>query len=363
METQELRRALENAGLSQYQSEAYITLLRLGSTSATRLADESSVPTARIYDVVRDLEDKGYVETYEQGSLHARANNPSVVLGDLRGRAQLLSTAAEEIETRWEEPTVDQHKLSIVKRFETVLDHATRAIEAAENEVQVSLSVKHFSALRPALKKAYENGVVVKISIHTTDVSEQPSFEAEMFDGIATEVRYRPLPTPFISLVDRTEACFAPTGGSLNQYGVLVNDRTLTYVFHWYFLTCLWEVWEEVYSVRSENPPILYTDIRRCIRDIQPLLDAGDTVYVTIEGYNTKTGTEKTIAGTISDLAYAGASPSGKAVPLAQLAGQVSLYVEDEDGETHTVGGWGAVIEDIEATRITVVDVESSQAE
>ncbi|MCL9817007.1 TrmB family transcriptional regulator [Natronocalculus amylovorans] len=363
METQELRQALGNAGLSQYQSEAYITLLRLGSTSATRLADESSVPTARIYDVVRDLEDKGYVETYEQDSLHARANNPEVVLEDLRGRAELLSTAAKEIETRWEEPTVDEHKLSIVKRFETVFDHATRAIEGAENEVQVSLSVDHFAALRPALKKAYENDVVIKVSIHTAVVSERPTLPTKMFEGVATEVRYRPLPTPFIALVDRTEACFAPTGGSLNQYGVLVNDRTLTYVFHWYFLTCLWEVWEEIYSVRSEAPPILYTDIRRCVRDIEPLITAGDTVRVTVEGYDTGSGAEKRICGIVTDVAYAGASQPGEAVPLAQLAGQVTLYVEDETGNTHTVGGWGAVVEDTEATRITVVDVAPVQSE
>jgi len=71
MDTEDLRDALEDAGLSQYQAEAYTALLRLGTASATELADACAVPTARIYDVLRDLEGKAYIETYEQGSLHS----------------------------------------------------------------------------------------------------------------------------------------------------------------------------------------------------------------------------------------------------------------------------------------------------
>ena len=39
MNTAELRTALRNAGLSQYQAEAYVALLQLGAASATELAD------------------------------------------------------------------------------------------------------------------------------------------------------------------------------------------------------------------------------------------------------------------------------------------------------------------------------------
>ena len=48
MNTSELRAALEEAGLSQYQAEAYNTLLQLGAASATEIADACTVPTARI---------------------------------------------------------------------------------------------------------------------------------------------------------------------------------------------------------------------------------------------------------------------------------------------------------------------------
>ena len=352
MNTAELRAALEEAGLSQYQAEAYNTLLRLGAASATEIADACTVPTARIYDVLRDLESKGYIETYEQDSLHARARDPDEVLTDLRERATLLTDAAEEIEDRWEEPAVDTHKVSIVKRFDTVFDRAAALISNAENEVQLAVTPTQFEQLRPALRRAFDSGAIIKLSIHTDEDDEELPDSAS-FDGVVTEVRHRTLPTPFVALVDRTNTCFAPHAHSLNQYGVLVDDYTLTYVFHWYFLTCLWEVWDTVYSSRSASLPLDYADIRHCVREIEPLLSDGARVRVAVEGFETSTGRPTSFVGDVRDVRYSGGTSSDGALALSQLAGQVSLTVAT-DGDVYSVGGWGAVLEDVEATRITV---------
>ncbi len=356
MDTGELRRALEDAGLSQYQAEAYVTLLSLGSVSATALADACSVPTARIYDVLRDLESMGYIETFEQGNLHARARNPQDVLDDLRGRATTFSAAANEIEERWQQPELDRHTVSIVKRFETVLERAAEAIRNATDDVQVSATPEQFAELRPALRAARESGAVVNVSLHTHPKDPANLPQGEAFEGVATEVRHRNLPSPFLALIDRTMAYFAPHAQSLNQYGVLVDDSTLSYVFHWYFRTCLWEVWPCIHDARPNRPPITYSDVRSCVRDVGMLVNEGGAVSVRVEGIALESGNEVVIDGTVADLIYAGtASPDGR-LPLAQLAGQVALVV-DAGESTYTVGGWGAVVEDIEAIRITVVDV------
>lgn len=361
MDSAELRNALEDAGLSQYQAEAYTTLLQLGSASATELADSCTVPTARIYDVLRDLETKGYIETYEQESLHARARNPASVLSHLRERASLLDDAADEIEERWEEPEVDRTKVSIVKRFDTVFGRACAAIREAEYEVQVSATLEQVAELEPALRDACANGAIVKLSIHT-DPREEPTLpEPSAFEGVVTEARRRNLPAPFVTLVDRTETFFAPHAKSINQYGVLVDDYTLTYVFHWYFQTCLWEVWSPLYDSQSADPPHYYADIRHCVRDVEQLLADGVEVDVVIDGFDTESGARTKVDGRIVDVVYAGMGATSGTPSLSQLAGQVALHVETADGFV-TVGGWGAVLEDVEATRI-VVDVapESSR--
>jgi sugar-specific transcriptional regulator TrmB len=357
MDTEELRDTLRDAGLSQYQAGAYCALLRLGSASATELADASTVPTARIYDVLRDLEDRGYIETYEQDSLRARASDPETVLSDLRGRASRLEAAADEIEERWEAPAVERHKMSIVKRFDTVRERAAATIREADSEVQVATSPAGFHAIRDALAAAVDRGVLVYVCICTDPESDEEVPSAAAFEGAATEVRHRTLPTPFVALVDRTHTYFAPHAGSLNQYGVLVEDFTMTYVFHWYFQTTLWEIWDVRYSARTNEVPIVYAGVRECVREIEPLLDAGAHVSATVRGMDRDTGDTVDAQGRVADVVYTG-DPNGDGTPpLAQLAGQVCLILETDGGRL-SVGGWGAVLEDVEATRITITGID-----
>lgn len=375
MDTADLRRALEDAGLSQYQADAYTALLRLGSASATEVANACDVPSARIYDVLRDLEEQGYVETYDQERLQARACDPRRVLEDLRSRASRLEDAAAEIETRWEQPDVADHRVSIVKRFDTVFGRAKRAIEDARNEVQLAVTPEGYAELEPALRAAHGSGALVTVSIHTDrDADESTLPDADRFDGVATEVRHRKLPTPFLALVDRTVTCFSPHRASLNEYGVLVDDHTLSYVFHWYFRTCLWEVWPVIYDGRNVEPPLSYTNIRRYVREFKPLLAEGAEVDTHVEGFDTETGAQVSIEGTLRDLTYVGEAAAGD-IPLTQLAGQVTVFLEPtresayasdsrfDDVESVSVGGWGAVIEDIEARRLTVTAIEGGQSE
>ncbi|SDJ54787.1 TrmB family transcriptional regulator [Natronorubrum texcoconense] len=358
MDAEELVETLEDAGLSPYQADAFVTLLELGSASATDIAQASSVPDPRIYDVLRGLEEQGYIETYEQDSLHARAHDPAEVLTDLRSRADRFETAAGEIEDRWSQPDIEEHKVSIVKRLDTVLARADELIREASNQVQIGLTPGQFADLSDALATARENGADVKVCLFP-EVGTEPALPpTDALAHACTEARYRDLPSPFLALIDRSWTCFSPHGDSTNEYGMIVNDRTHAYVFHWYFLTCLWEVHETIYSARRDEPPITYVDLRQCLRDVEPLLEAGVTIEATVVGFETGTGREVTKRGTITDVAYAGVSASDERVmPLSQLAGKAAITIENGDERT-TIGGWGAMLEDLEAIRITIESLE-----
>jgi sugar-specific transcriptional regulator TrmB len=357
MESEDLRDTLQAAGLSPYQSKAYVAMLELGTASARELVAESDVPDPRIYDVVRSLEDRGYVETYEQDTLRVRAHDPAEVLADLESRADRLASAAEEIEERWEQPELDAHAASIVQRFETVVDRARMFIEDAENQIQLSASPSQFEELRDALAAARERGVYVQLSLYTdVDADDVLPSRAELA-ATATEARHRPIPSPFMALVDRQKACFAPHETARNEYGVLVDDRTHEYVFHWYYVGCLWEICDEVYSARNDDPPIEYVDVREFIRDVEPLVEAGDAVSVSVDGNAVSTGERRSVAGVVSEVYYEGDGSAGaRETGLVELAGRASFTVTTEDG-AFTVGGEGAMLEDVEAMRITVTDV------
>ncbi|MFB6250816.1 MAG: TrmB family transcriptional regulator [Halobellus sp.] len=354
METDSLKDTLEDAGLSPYQAAVYVALLDLGTASATEIADASDVPKARVYDVIDALAEREYIEKYEQGTLRARAHSPAEVLGDLRERANRLETAADEIEDRWEQPPLEESTASIVKQFETVIDRARLFIEQAEARVYVSLTPEQLEQLREPLKEAHERGVAVHILIHTESTREPPA--AESVSDICREARYRGLPAPFVASVDRQSACFSHHPDAFNQYGVLVNDEEYTFVFHWYFMTCLWEVGMQIHTESAETPPIEYVDVRQLVREGRALFESDATVTVRVEGTDLSTGEARTITGTVEEVH----SVVGNEESDPQIAGQV-MFVVDTGEERVSVGGWNAVIEDIEASRVVIINIADAE--
>lgn len=356
MDKGELTSILEDAGLSPYQADAYVTVLGLGSASATDVAEASNVPDPRIYDVLRDLEDRGYVETYEQDSLHARAQDPATVLKDLRERADRFGDAAEEIETRWEAPAIDSHTVSFLKRIDTVLDRAEAKVRSATDQVEVAASLDQFERLQPALEAAHDRGVYVRLILHVDEDSGETLPSESLLSETASEVRYRTIPMPFLTLVDRTSTCFAPHALSTNRYGIIVEDRTHAYVFHWFFIAGLWV--STVPVIEPEDTlPRTYVDIRKCIQDIGPLVEDGATVAVTIEGIDVESDEKATIEGTVVEVEFPSLEAASQDRPDRRLGGQATLVVDTGDRHV-TFGGWGAMMEDYEATRIVVEHVE-----
>lgn len=353
MESESLIETLETAGLSPYQAAAYVALLDLGTASATEIAEVSEVPGPRIYDVLRSLADREYVETYEQDTLRARAHSPADVLEDLRGRADRFESAAEEIEERWEQPELESTKASIVKRFQTVLDRARMFIDGAESQIHLSVTPRNFERLSDSLERAVSRGVTVQLLLYTERGESLP--DDLRYEGRCTETRHRGVPTQFVALVDRKRTCFSHHPDSFDRYGVLADDETHTFVFHWYFRTCLWEHAETVYSAQESTIPVEYVDVRQFLRDLRPVLESETTLTVTVAGTDTRTGDEREFTGTVESVTYEADTSHGE--EALQSAGAVTIVV-DTGGERISVGGWGAVIEDVEAARITIESAE-----
>jgi|AntDeeMinimDraft_6_1070357.scaffolds.fasta_scaffold04073_2 sugar-specific transcriptional regulator TrmB len=358
MDKETLRDALEEAGLSGYQADAYITLLEEGMAPAVDVASQCSVPVSQIYNVLRQLEQMGYIETFEQNTLHARPKEPVTVLRDLRSRSELLDDAADSIEERWQQPALSEHKVSIVKQENTVIDRVRNHIREAESFVALSATVEQFRKLNNALTDAHERGVVVRVSVYPDEPIDDLLEEVEI-NRTVTELRVCRIPGPFLAIVDRSKTCFAPNTWANRPFGVLINDYILSFIFHWYFQTCLWMAWEPEYVETA--PPHVYMTIKEFVRDLTPLWKDGASIDVTLHGSWIETGEECTVSGTVSDIFYPGVYTTDGAPSIEQLASRVTLIVRAED-EEYSIGGWGAVYEDIEARRIVLEGISYERA-
>jgi sugar-specific transcriptional regulator TrmB len=52
---------LNEMGLSGYESRAYLAVLQGGLSTATEISDAADIPQSRVYDILEDLEEKGFV--------------------------------------------------------------------------------------------------------------------------------------------------------------------------------------------------------------------------------------------------------------------------------------------------------------
>src|SRR5919109_4145337 len=57
------RKAMESLGLTGYEIKVYLSLLEMGSMTASDISKRSGVPYSKIYEVLNSLEDKGWLES------------------------------------------------------------------------------------------------------------------------------------------------------------------------------------------------------------------------------------------------------------------------------------------------------------
>ena len=357
MDRDTLKMALENADLTGYEAEAYLTLVDHGRLPAVDVAKKSSVPTSQVYETLRSLETKGYVETIDEERLHAEPSDPVEILTHLRERGDLFTDAAEELEDRWEQPDLRDHRVGVVKHADTVLEHVKNQIRETDVAVEVALTASQFESLRTGLQAAADRGVIVHVSIYY-----EPGLSArsEGWDasGPNLEIRVVRIPGPFLAILDRSRTYFAPNSRAEESYGILINDNILSFINHWYFQTCLWYSWDPLSSNREL--PKTYISLKEFIRDVSALSNDDTEVVVTIDGLDVETREYRTVTGRVAHIYYpdmfADHSPS-----LERLSTYAIVRL-DTGSEELSVGGWGAVFEDIEAQKITLESISFNGA-
>src|SRR2546426_320768 len=96
---QDRLRKMADHGLTEYQARVYLTLLDLGSATASQISPLSKVPRTRIYAAMQQLHEKGLVQILPETPLRYKAVPFETYLrtlaDDLRSRAKQIDTGLE----------------------------------------------------------------------------------------------------------------------------------------------------------------------------------------------------------------------------------------------------------------------------
>ncbi len=98
---QDRLRKMTEHGLTEYQARVYLTLLDLGSATASQISPISKVPRTRIYATMQQLHEKGLVQILPETPLRYKAVPFATYLqalaDDLRSRAKQIDSGLETL--------------------------------------------------------------------------------------------------------------------------------------------------------------------------------------------------------------------------------------------------------------------------
>ena len=79
---------LRDAGLNKYESSAYLSLLKGGVVEAGELSRNSKIPMGKIYEVLKTLEDLGFIEVQMSRPKRYRAIEPKIAFDNFYSRKE-----------------------------------------------------------------------------------------------------------------------------------------------------------------------------------------------------------------------------------------------------------------------------------
>lgn len=171
---------LTELDMTEYEREALLELLSLGRTTAPDLSEAAGIPKARIYGVLDELADRGFIEVIPGRPKQFQPKAPDDILNratenrrqayeDYRQRieeirGEFLNTFGPMYETASEEITPTEELFHVVDVGEPS-ETETRTLyrEATEQVCVLTKSFEYFPGIRPALNDATDRGVAVNI--------------------------------------------------------------------------------------------------------------------------------------------------------------------------------------------------------
>ncbi len=189
------RRALKDFGLTEYEVKAYSSLVESGPMPASELSKVASIPYSKIYEIIGNLERKGWVESEQGRPSRYYPKAPSLALESSRMRLEnTLRTsqgeALEELQPLFEKKGVKERPdIWIVRGQNNILDKIRESLERTRSELLVAMPVVPEAVLAVAsrmLMVLREKGV--RVSVMVTGMVSAESMR--VLAGLA-EVRVR----------------------------------------------------------------------------------------------------------------------------------------------------------------------------
>jgi len=176
---QQLRESLRNAGLTAYESEAYLALLSRRELTAEDVAHLTSIPITRVYGTLEQLMQKGFAKIVQSRPKRFLAVPPAEAKRDyltqlrqsfeenLLSIEEIMRTLQRQIEPIYVESHLQvkaEELLEPLDDLKTMEKRTSEYIDSASNEVLISTALfSWLPKIRVQMRNALRRGVEEKV--------------------------------------------------------------------------------------------------------------------------------------------------------------------------------------------------------
>ena len=157
---------LKGLGLTMYEAQAYVTLTSLISATAVEVSEKSGIPRSKIYDVLKKLNEKNFIEIEDGRPLTYNVKSPVEVLS--REKEKITSKIDDGISrmTNIYENGMSQVQAPIWRIYgvEKIINQEVEIIKRSKNSINMRIGFL-FENEAEALIKAFRNNKKLTVNI------------------------------------------------------------------------------------------------------------------------------------------------------------------------------------------------------
>ena len=157
---------LKELGLTMYEAQAYVTLTSLISSTATEISEKADIPRSKIYDVLKKLHEKEYIEIEDGRPLTYNVKSPVEVLSKEKEKINNRIDDTITTLTNIYENGMSQVQAPIWRIYgvEKIINQEVEIIKRAKNTVNMRIGFL-FEGEGEALIKAFKKRRSLKVNI------------------------------------------------------------------------------------------------------------------------------------------------------------------------------------------------------
>lgn len=157
---------LKGIGLTMYEAQAYVTLTSLISATAVEVSEKSNIPRSKIYDVLKKLHEKDYIEIEDGRPLTYVVKSPVEVLGREKERLnnELDDTIARLTNVYENGMTQVQAPIWRIYGVEKIINQEVEIIKRAKSSVNMRIGFL-FENEGETLIRAFESNNNITVNI------------------------------------------------------------------------------------------------------------------------------------------------------------------------------------------------------